>query len=135
MQIVLEIQMRELVRVYKALSDGSRLRVLGLLIERECCVCEVMQALEISPSKASRTLSTLYSVGFLKSRKEGLWVLYSIDWDGMNANLKSILEATREAIKGNKQMELDHERLMKAERVGASCVGKACFYRVAGEAS
>jgi ArsR family transcriptional regulator, arsenate/arsenite/antimonite-responsive transcriptional repressor len=127
--------MRELVRVYKALSDESRLRVLGLLLERECCVCEVMQALEISPSKASRNLSALYGVGFLKSRKEGLWVLYSIDWDGMNANLRNILEATRVAVKGNKQMELDHQRLRNAERVGASCVGKACFNRLAGEVS
>ena len=101
--------MRELVKVYKALSDESRLRVLNLVLERECCVCEVMQALEISQSKASRILSTLYDVGFLKLRKEGLWSLYSIDWDGMDAYLKDILEATRKALKGNKQMEMDRE--------------------------
>jgi len=118
--------MRELVKVYKALADESRLRVLSLVLERECCVCEVMQALEISQSKASRILSTLYDAGFLKLRKDGLWSLYTIDWEGMDAYLKEILEATSEALKGNKQMETDRDRLRKAERVGPACVGKAC---------
>ncbi len=116
--------MRYLVKVYKVLADESRLRVLNLLLERECCVCEVMQALEVSQSKASRILSALYDVGFLKLRKDGLWSLYSIDWDGMGAHLRDILEATRKAFTSNKQMEVDRERLKVAERVGPSCVNK-----------
>jgi ArsR family transcriptional regulator len=116
--------MRDLIKVYKVLSDESRLRVLNLILERECCVCEVMQALEISQSKASRILSALYDVGFLKLRKDGLWSLYSFDWEGMDAHLKDILEATRRAFEGNKQMEMDRERLKAAERVGPGCVNK-----------
>ena len=116
--------MRELIKVYKALSDESRLRVLNLVMERECCVCEVMQALEISQSKASRILSALYDVGFLKLRKDGLWSLYSIDKDGMDLHLKDILKANTKAFKGNRQMDIDLERLKKAERVGPGCVRK-----------
>ena len=40
--------MRDLVKAIKALSDETRLRILNLLLEQECCVCEVMQALDIS---------------------------------------------------------------------------------------
>ena len=127
--------MRELVKVYKALSDESRLRVLNLLLERECCVCEVMQALEISQSKASRILSALYDVGFLKLRKDGLWSLYSFDWKGMDSHLKDILEATRRAFEGNKQMEMDRERLKMAERVGPGCVNKVRQMQCSPEAS
>lgn len=127
--------MRGLVKVYKALSDESRLRVLNLLLERECCVCEVMQALEISQSKASRILSALYDVGFLKLRKDGLWSLYSFDWEGMDIHLKDILEATRRAFAGNNQMMMDRENLKRAERVGPSCVGKVCKNRLSAEAS
>jgi len=116
--------MKELVKVYKALSDESRQRALNLILERECCVCEVMQALEISQSKASRILSALYDVGFLKLRKDGLWSLYSIDWDGMGVHLKDIVEATRSAFAGNKQMEMDRERLKVAGRVGPGCVSR-----------
>jgi ArsR family transcriptional regulator len=124
MHIVLGGYMRDLVKVYKVLSDESRLRVLNLILEKECCVCEVMQALEISQSKASRILSALYDVGFLKLRKDGLWSLYSFDWEGMDAHLKDILETTRRAFEGNKQMKMDRERLKTAERVGLGCVNK-----------
>lgn len=118
--------MRDLVKVYKVLSDESRLRVLNLLLERECCVCEVMQALDISQSKASRVLSALYDVGFLKLHKDGLWSLYSVDWDGMDTHIKAIAEATTLSFKGNKTMVADRERLSKAERVGPSCVKNMC---------
>ena len=127
--------MRELVKVYKALSDESRLRVLNLLLEKECCVCEVMQALEISQSKASRILSALYDVGFLKLRKDGLWSLYSFDWDGMDAHLKDILEATIRAFEGNKQMKMDRGRLKTAERVGPGCVNKVRQPRLSPQTS
>ena len=43
--------------------------MLNLLLERECCVCEVMQVMEISQSKASRILSALYDAGLLKSEE------------------------------------------------------------------
>jgi len=126
--------MRGLVKVYKVLSDESRLRALNLLFERECCVCEVMQALEISQSKASRILSALYDVGFLKLRRDGLWALYSIDWDGMSAHLKDILEATRKAFEGNRQMEMDRQRLKAAERMIPGCVDQVCEAQLSPEA-
>jgi ArsR family transcriptional regulator len=127
--------MRELVKVYKALADPSRLRVLNLVLERECCVCEVMQALEVSQSKASRMLSALYDVGFLKLRKEGLWSYYSIDRHGMEPHLRHILEATREAFSDNRQMETDRENLKRAERLGTSCARGACRVKPAEQVS
>jgi ArsR family transcriptional regulator len=93
-----------------------------------------MQALEISQSKASRILSALYDVGFLKLRRDGLWSLYSIDWEGMDSHLKDILQATREALEGNKQMAIDRERLKAAERVGPGCVNRAGQARLSPKA-
>jgi ArsR family transcriptional regulator len=66
------IGMYDLVKAMKALSEDTRVRIINLLLVRECCVCEVMQALEISQTRASRNLSMLYDAGFLKMRKEGL---------------------------------------------------------------
>jgi ArsR family transcriptional regulator len=118
--------MHRSIKVFKALSDETRLRMINILAERECCVCEVMQTLEISQTRASRNLSMLYDVGFLKLKKEGLWSLYSIDWEGMDLNIKNILRATIKAFAGNKQMALDRERLKDAKRVGVGCVNKEC---------
>ncbi len=114
--------MRDLIKTFKALSDETRLRTLGLLMERECCVCEVMQALDISQSKASRILSALYDAGILKPRKDGRWSLYSIDREGMGDHLACVVEAVAKVLEGNPAAALDRERLKEAERVGPGCV-------------
>src|SRR3972149_4204745 len=117
--------MRELVRTFKALSDETRLRILNLLVERECCVCEVMQALDISQTRASRNLGVLYDAGFLKLRKDGLWSLYSIDQEGMKQDRCDLVEAVRKGLEGNEVVTLDRERLRRAKRVGPGCVQQA----------
>jgi ArsR family transcriptional regulator len=117
-------EMRDLVKAMKALSDETRLRILNLLLERECCVCEVMQALEISQTRASRNLSALYDAGFLKLRKDGLWSLYSIDNEEMRPHFADLVEAVRKGLKDNKLVAQDKERLRKAKRVGPGCVRK-----------
>jgi ArsR family transcriptional regulator len=114
--------MRELVKAFKSLSDETRLRILNLLLERECCVCEVMQALEISQTRASRNLSALYNAGFLKLRKDGLWSLYSIDQEGMKDYFYTIVNAVKTGLEENPTVELDKKRLKKAKRVGPACV-------------
>jgi ArsR family transcriptional regulator len=113
--------MRDLTKAFRALSDETRLRILNLLLERECCVCEVMQALEISQTRASRNLSVLYNAGFLKLRRDGLWSLYSIDQKGMSEHFTALVEAVHKGLEGNEVVALDRERLKKAERVGTGC--------------
>ncbi len=114
--------MYEMVKTMKALSDETRLRILNLLLERECCVCEVMQALEISQTRASRNLSILHDAGFLKLRKDGLWSLYSIDKEEMNPYYANLIEAVREGLVGNDLVVQDKKRLKSAKRVGPGCV-------------
>jgi len=113
--------MRELVKAFKALSDETRLRILNLLLERECCVCEVMQALGISQTRASRNLNALHDAGFLKLRKEGLWSLYSIDKEEMREYFPYLVEAVKRALEGNEVATSDRERLKQAKRLGPGC--------------
>jgi len=113
--------MRYLVKSFKALSDETRLRILNILLERECCVCEVMQALDISQTRASRNLSALYDAGFLKLRKDGLWSIYSIDREEMKMYFPDLMEAVTKGLEGNKLARQDRERLKRAERVGPGC--------------
>jgi DNA-binding transcriptional ArsR family regulator len=65
-------------KVFKALSDPIRLRILGLLSSREMCVCEVMVALGLTQPTASHHLRILENVALVKDRKEGKWVFYSL---------------------------------------------------------
>lgn len=70
--------MQNLVELFKALADETRLRILNLLYERELCVCDVMAVLEISQSKASRHLIALKRVGLTNDRREAQWMYYSL---------------------------------------------------------
>ncbi|HVP27492.1 MAG TPA: metalloregulator ArsR/SmtB family transcription factor [Candidatus Bathyarchaeia archaeon] len=65
-------------KVFKALADETRLRVMGVLAVREMCVCEIMVALGLTQPTASHHLGILENAGLVKDRKEGKWVFYSI---------------------------------------------------------
>jgi ArsR family transcriptional regulator len=116
--------MQDVVKAMKSLSDETRLRILNVLLERECCVCEVMQALNISQTRASRNLGILHDAGFLKVRKEGLWSLYSVDRDGMKEYYPSLVDAVRKSLEDDEVAALDRKRLKTAERVGPGCMKK-----------
>jgi len=113
--------LRDLIKAFKSLSDETRLRMVNILMERECCVCEVMQVLNISQTRASRNLSMLYDAGFLKMRKEGLWSHYSIDYDATKTCCPDLVEVVRKGLKDNDESVLDRERLEETQRVGTGC--------------
>ena len=117
-------KMREITKAFKALSDETRLRILNLLLERECCVCEVMQVLDISQTRASRNLTILYEAGFLKLRREGLWALYSIDESCLKNYHQDLIEATRQGLAKNKIALRDRQKLKTAERIGPVCAAR-----------
>ena len=74
-----EVPVREAAQFFKVLADEARLKMLWLLFNhRELCVCDIMAALEITQSKASRHLSTLRHDGLISDRKEGLWSYYAL---------------------------------------------------------
>jgi ArsR family transcriptional regulator, arsenate/arsenite/antimonite-responsive transcriptional repressor len=113
--------MKELVAAFKALADDTRLRMLNLVIQRECCVCEVMQVLNISQTRASRNLSMLFEAGFFTQRKEGLWSLYSLKED-LPGYLKKMVEAVRLAMADSPTALADLKRLKLTVRTGTACV-------------
>ena len=113
--------MQDLIKAIKALSDETRLRILALLLERECCVCEVMQALDISQSRTSRNLGILQEAGFLRTKRDGVWIVYSIDWQATNRYATSLAKLTRDYLISNGVSAQDRERLKHTKRIGPGC--------------
>jgi len=116
--------MQDLIKALKALSDETRLRIMRVLLERECCVCEIMQALDISQSRASRNLGILQDAGFLKARREGLWIVYSIDWQTANRYATSLAKLVKDSPVSNEVLAKDKVRLSRAVRVGPRTLHK-----------
>jgi ArsR family transcriptional regulator len=79
-----------------------------------------MQVLDITQSRASRHLITLCDAGFLKFRRQGLWAMYSIDWEGMDKNHIDLVATVREALVNNQTALSDKRRLLKTVKIGLS---------------
>lgn len=65
-------------KIFKALSDPNRLKIMKLLKEGELCACELTIALSNSQSTVSHHLSVLKSAGLIKERKEGKWSYFRL---------------------------------------------------------
>lgn len=69
----------ELARMFKALGDPVRLRILSLIASHEggeCCVCDISPAFEVSQPTISHHLKTLREAGLLDCERRGTWVYY-----------------------------------------------------------
>jgi ArsR family transcriptional regulator, arsenate/arsenite/antimonite-responsive transcriptional repressor len=71
-------RMQKAGRLFGALADATRLRMLGLVAGGEVCVCDIQASLGISQPKASRHLGHLRRAGLVETRREGLWVHYRL---------------------------------------------------------
>src|SRR5258705_11467410 len=70
-------QLAQLERLFKALADATRLRILRLLMAGEVCVCDIHDTLKIPQARASRHLAYLPPAGLVTTRRGGLWVHHS----------------------------------------------------------
>ena len=71
--------MQDLLIIFKALSEETRLRIIKLLERGELCVCDIVAALDMVQPKVSFHLAALKEAGFIRDRKQGRWTHYSLD--------------------------------------------------------
>jgi ArsR family transcriptional regulator len=83
--------MNNILNVLKSLSDETRLRIINLLYEKELCVCDIMEVLQIPQTKASRHLSYLKNAGIVSDRKQAQWVYYSLTPEGKMKFIQSLI--------------------------------------------
>jgi len=125
--------MEELLLIFKALSDETRLRIVKLLERGELCVCDIVAALDIVQPKASFHLGVLKDAGLIQDRREGRWMHYRIhDSDVFR---RMLVLTTLEKVSENVMLE-DKKRLaafrksrgaalaLQGSVVGGSCCGK-----------
>jgi ArsR family transcriptional regulator len=105
-------QLFEIERLFKALGDATRLRILGLLLTGEVCVCDIHETLKIPQPRASRHLAYLRRAGLVDTRREGLWVHYRLA-DPSDAVVAAVGDAVRHALTHVDVVQRDAHRLQK----------------------
>ena len=110
-------------RVFKALADPTRLRILNLLMEAPLCVCELGQVLQLPQPLISRHLAYLKNAGLVHDHRQGMRVQYSISIDsqdraGLDTFLRSALSsdlACCEDLRRCRQIEDEPARQSKSD--------------------
>jgi ArsR family transcriptional regulator len=100
--------MSDIVRIFKALADETRLRVLKLLGRGELCVCEIAAALGLEQPRLSFHLRILKEAGIIVDRRQERWIVYRLNEGDMFIRL--LLLSIEERI-SPRQARLDLERL------------------------
>lgn len=111
-------------RVFSALADDTRRRILGLLASGEVCVCNIHEALDIPQPTASRHLAHLRKSGLVATRRDGLWVHYrlaEIDDPAINGVLRSALAA----LSANGAATTDRKKLSRVIDVPVTTLERA----------
>jgi len=80
--------MDESLKIFKALSDETRLKIVRFLLGQEKCVCEIVPHVKRTQSTVSIQLAKLENMGILSSRREGKSVYYRIS----NKKVRKILK-------------------------------------------
>lgn len=97
---------------FKALADVTRLRILGLLLTGEVCVCHIHESLKIPQPKASRHLAYLRKSGLVEARRDGLWMHYRLA-ELPDPVLQTLGETVRHALTHLDAVHRDADRLQK----------------------
>ena len=95
--------MEATIKMFKALSDETRLRIYLLLLQGELCVCELVNILNMEQSRISHSIRILKEAGLVDNRREGKWIIYTVNAETENnriiQGLKNELELPEQDLK------------------------------------
>jgi ArsR family transcriptional regulator len=99
--------------LFRALGDPTRLRLINLMAGQEVCVCYFTEVVGAPQPKISRHLAYLRKAGIVAARREGKWMHYRLAAPS-NSNAASIMKNVIEALRQDKEMQRDRQKLDRA---------------------
>lgn len=108
--------MEDKTKIFRALSDQKRLRILKALQTKILCVCEIKELLNLANSTVSQHLKILKEAGFIIESKDGKWVNYSINPKPGDPRVSSILSSLDYWIDDELMIISDKKKLKEIDR-------------------
>ncbi|KUG24776.1 arsenical resistance operon repressor [hydrocarbon metagenome] len=108
--------MKEKTKLFKALSDPNRLRILKMLQSKHLCVCEITSVLNLATSTVSKHLSILRDSGFIIEEKDGKWVNFQINPTPSDKRVSAMLSSLDFWIADDKIITADREKVKNVDR-------------------
>ncbi len=110
------MNLKENTKLFKALSDPNRLRILKMLQTKSLCVCEITDVLNLATSTVSKHLSILRDTGFIVEEKDGKWVNYMINQKPFDQRISSVLSTLDFWISDDNLIISDKQKIQKVDR-------------------
>lgn len=111
------VTMNKLVKIFKALGDKGRFRIVKMLQQRSLCVCEITAVLELATSTVSKHLSLLKDAEIIADRKDGKWVEYYLNTSSKNIFVTGLLPLISYWLNDDDQVKSDREKLKTTNRM------------------
>lgn len=108
--------MKPFIKVMKALSDPSRVKIVKALQHRSLCVCELKEALGLAQSTVSKHLKVLEEAELVSFEKDGLWVNFQLNERPDNAYATAMLEQVSEWLEADDEVREMLDRLPDIDR-------------------
>lgn len=108
--------MRDIIKIFKALSDPNRVRILKMLEVRPLCVCEITDILQLSTSTVSKHLSILRDVDLIVDHKDGKWMNYSLNTASNGSHASQMLALISNWLPDDETVKNDLEKVKTVDR-------------------
>jgi ArsR family transcriptional regulator len=109
--------MKELVKVFKAVADPNRIRILKMLQQKKMCVCELAAVLGITQPSVSRHLSMMREAGLVSDERDGQWINYELCEEKVNQYAPIIIRHIKEWINDYPRIKEDAGKIKHLDRV------------------
>lgn len=107
----------ELTKIFKALSDNNRVRILKMLELKPLCVCEIKSILGIATSTTSKHLSILREAGLIFDQKDNKWVNYHLNRASRNIVIRAMLPLLTNWMNDERVITIDREKVKSTDRI------------------
>jgi ArsR family transcriptional regulator len=108
--------MKDLVKVFKAVADPNRIRILKMLQQKKMCVCELAAVLGITQPSVSRHLSMMKNAGLVQDERDGQWINYELCNEKLNQYAPVIMRHIKEWISDNPRIQEDANKIKYLNR-------------------
>jgi ArsR family transcriptional regulator, arsenate/arsenite/antimonite-responsive transcriptional repressor len=108
---------REYVNVFKALSDPNRIRIVKMLSERELCMCEIREMLNLSNSTVSQHLTVLRDAKLLLDSKDGKWVNFQLNDKSDDRFIRSVIHLIKSSFEDDEAVQEDLKKVQRVDRI------------------
>jgi len=114
-------KLKKVIKILKALSDESRVRIVNLLKAKSgVCVCEITEIINLSQPTISSHLKKLEEAGIITFKKDGLWVNYYLN-DEMDSESRELIDLIIKNIEKDPDMKKDLSKIINTDRMLICC--------------